>query len=155
MGPFILLDKSAFQSLSLDEIYTLSKHYFIVIPSILIMEIIADLRKDKKGYLSADDVRHLANKLMPMDSQMSTDYQAICVSSLIGQEIPMNGNQVVIDGGVPLKTEAGKIGYFFDESPIWKSIRDWQQGVFTIDEEALASYWRQLTKGIEIGRAHV
>ena len=152
MGPFILLDKSAFQSLSLDEIYTLSKHYFIVIPSILIMEIIADLRKDKKGYLSADDVRHLANKLMPVDSQMSTDYQAICVSSLLGQDIPMNGNQVVIDGGVPLKTEAGKIGYFFDESPIWKSIRDWQQGVFTIDEEALASYWRQLTKGIDLER---
>ena len=45
MGPIIILDKSALQSLSYDEIYTLNRHYFLNITPVLIIEILADLKK--------------------------------------------------------------------------------------------------------------
>jgi len=46
MGPIILLDKSTVQCLSQEEIYFLFKHYYIAIAPILIIEILADLKKN-------------------------------------------------------------------------------------------------------------
>jgi hypothetical protein len=44
MGPIVILDKSAFQSLSHEELGFLNKHYTVNIPPVLILDMFADLK---------------------------------------------------------------------------------------------------------------
>ena len=44
MGPQTIFDKSFIQSLNFDESTFLWKHYYVVIPPVLIIEILADLK---------------------------------------------------------------------------------------------------------------
>jgi hypothetical protein len=45
MGPILILDKSALQSLSRREVWRLRKHFSLNVPPILIAEILGDLAK--------------------------------------------------------------------------------------------------------------
>jgi hypothetical protein len=153
MGPMILLDKSAMQSLSAKESRFLSKHFSVVIPPVLITEILADLSKTKTRKLPpAMEVMVLSRKLPSMDSHISVHYRQICIGSLLGlQEPPMDGRPVV-GGGVPLKTKDGKTGLFFEEPEEWKLIRNWQRGAFSAQDMAYAQRWRQMTDALDLDR---
>ncbi len=48
MGPIIILDKSSLQALSKKELVLLNKLYFVNIPPVLTIEILADLKKKTK-----------------------------------------------------------------------------------------------------------
>jgi len=64
MGPVIILDKSAVQGLSAEEELMLSKHYSVVVPPILPVEILADLKKPaNESSLSQRDVQIVAANL--------------------------------------------------------------------------------------------
>ncbi len=49
MGPNLLIDKSALQSLSQKELYKLTHHFNLVTCSVLLIEILGDLKKNQPG----------------------------------------------------------------------------------------------------------
>lgn len=150
MGPTIILDKSAIQALSQREIHFLVKHFFVVVTPLLIMEILADLKKgNDEGRLSKDEVIQLSKKLLPDDSRVNTNYNVLCYGSLRGQDIPMMG-QAIVSGGIPIKVPEGKEGVFFDESPEEKALRNWRNGIFSDAEEILAQEWREATGAVNL-----
>ena len=150
MGPTIILDKSTLQALSQQEIYFLFKHYYVVVTPILIMEILADLKKSKdENQLSKDEVQRLSKKLLSMDSVINNDYKKLCVVSLLGENIPMTG-QAIVSGGIPLETPNGKKVTFLDEPLERKALRNWQSGIFSNAEELLAELWREIAKEINL-----
>jgi len=149
MGPIILLDKSALQGLNPTEIRFLAKHFTVVIPPILIVEIAADLAKSVHpvGALSREQVSILANKLTPADSAVNVDYRMGCESSLAGFQHPLDGRpwipvQVIRPKNCPP-------GYLVDDGAIWAEIRRWQDGDFTGNDELVAQTWQAYKRGLD------
>jgi hypothetical protein len=65
MGPNLLMDKSALQMLSQDELYRLSAHFNLITCDVLLIEILGDLKKWKDDEaLSTVEVQRLAKKLV-------------------------------------------------------------------------------------------
>lgn len=150
MGPIVILDKSALQGLSGEEIDFLQKHYYVNVVPILIMEILADLKKiERSQLLSAGEVVRLARKLREGDSGINADYRTLCAGSLLGNLVPMQGS-CVVGGGEPIHTADGQAGVFIDTPPERWAIMRWQDGMFEEAEEALASRWRRTTAEIDL-----
>lgn len=149
MGPIIILDKSAIQSLSRDEIFFLFKHYYVNVPPILLIEILADLKKKSKGSMSEKEVTILANKLLTLDSQINVYYKDLCLGSLCGAKVLMTGQILIRDGEV-LQTKTGDNFLYVDEPAERKVLRNWQNGVFDDSEILLAERWRESIKKIDL-----
>lgn len=150
MGPTIILDKSAIQALSQQEIYFLFKHYYVVVTPILIMEILADLKKSKdETGLSKREVQQLSKKLLSSDSVINTNFKDLCVGSLVGRDIPMTGHAIV-NGGIPIETSRGEKGIFLDEPWERKALRNWESGIFSNTEEIIAQKWRETTQALNL-----
>src|SRR5882724_9787894 len=145
MGPVILLDKSALQCLSSEEVLFLYKHYYIHIPPILILETLGDLSKYGEDKARAQaTVRTLADRLSPIDSKVSANYRGLVIASLLGGEIPITW-QIPVVGGNELTDRYGRRGRFFDEQPEEVTLRRWRSGDFTTVEETVAERWRRVT----------
>ena len=150
MGPTILLDKSALQRLSADEAFRLDMHYNVNIAPVLIVEILADLKKDTNKTIKTpeDEVRILANKVSGL-SYINAHYREVLIGSLMGRPDPIVG-QIPMSGGVPITDATGKRSVFFDEPPEKEAIRRWQQSQFTEAERLLAERWRGSTRKIDL-----
>jgi len=146
MGPIILLDKSALESLHYDEIGFLGKHYYMVIPPVLIYEILGDLSKYEG---KEDKFSKIASKLSSTDSRINLNQRFLCLLSLLGHYIPMKG-QPIIEPGVELTTSTGEKGRFADEPVERKLVRKWQQGKHTLVERAISQGWRKITKSFDM-----
>ncbi len=151
MGPIIILDKSALQSLSFDEIITLHKYYFLNIAPVLTIEILGDLKKPSKNTLSEEKVTELANKLLPLDSAINVYYMKPLIGSLLGYDIKMDGRPHITAGN-PVQTSDGKRGIIIEETPEEKALFRWKNGEFTEAERILAERWRESTRGIDLER---
>src|SRR5579885_2006096 len=99
MGPSILFDKSAIQSLGQQAIREVSRYFYTVVPPVLLTEALADLS------LQADDleatkrkVAEIAGKLLPIDSIANAHFQPMCVHNLLGDPIPMDRRPAVAGG---------------------------------------------------------
>src|SRR5260370_30495287 len=102
MGPNILLDKSALQSLSQREIYKLAKHYNFVSCPVLLIEILGDLKKGQTSDgFSTSEVQQLAQKLLSGGFPYA-DYLRLDRARRLGYPVPMAG-QGPMTGGSPLK----------------------------------------------------
>lgn len=145
MGPIVLLDKSALQCLSDDEIGFLGKHYSPMMPPVLLFEILGDLSKYKGQEIKFE----IAKKISSGDFKINANHRTICLASLLGEKIEMRGVPV-IPGGVQLETEKGEKGIFFDESPEWKLVRKWQQGKYTLVDRVISGVWRKISKEFDM-----
>ncbi len=152
MGPTILLDKSALQSLSGDEIHFLSKHYYLVVTPVLIMEILADLKKPANQHtLNIEEVKHLAEKLQVIDSCINIHYRDLCISSLSGIDVPMVRKPLKsIEYGVNITGADGRRGIYLPETIDRKALRDWAEGNFSDNDELFAEEWRKITTQIDL-----
>src|SRR5690348_18511370 len=129
MGPLIILDKSALQGFSRNEMSKLMAHYMLVVVPILMIEIIADLKKEAvEGRMPEDDVIWLSRKLLGIDSKLSVSYKVACVESMMGNDPPPGF--IMMSGGKEFTTSDGKTGVFYDEPPEYKALRNWSQGQF-------------------------
>jgi len=150
MGPVILLDKSTLQCLSQEEIHFLFKHYYIAIAPILIIEILADLKKNTRdNTLSKKEVTILSKKLLSRDSQINAHYMSLCIRSLLGIDVPMTA-QIVLVGGKEVQTRDGGRGIFFNEPVERRSLINWQGGKFSESEKILARQWREATQSLDL-----
>jgi len=148
MGPNILLDKSALQSLSQREIYKLAKHYNFVSCPVLLIEILGDLKKGQTSDgFSTSEVQQLAQKLLS-GGYPCADYHQLVRASLLGYPVPMTG-QVPMAGGRPVK-RGGERGIVFDVSPENRAILRWRKGEFSEAEKELAGHWREATRALDL-----
>ncbi len=155
MGPVIILDKTALQGLSAAEIVFLHKHFWLNIPPILPVEILADLKKPQAGGLTETLVQELAGKLLIIDSAVNIHYRALCFGSLLGNLVPMS-RQIIIPPGRRVVAKDGSPGILFEDPPIMEAIQRWGDGRFTEAEQLLATAWRvasdQLDPSVQRGR---
>jgi hypothetical protein len=143
MGPTVLLDKSALQSLSASEIDALARHYTIAVPLILVLEILADLTKGDAAVVT------LSNKLRSSSVTILSWHKDLTISELIGGEIPLDGRAVI--NGISLITQEGETFDFSDEEPESKALRNWRQGNFSEAEKEMANRWKEQTSNIDLG----
>lgn len=150
MGPVILLDKSSLQALSKKELILLNKLYYVNIPPVLTIEILADLKKtNDPTVLNEKSVIEIANKLIQKDNTINAYYLDLLISSLMGVDY-IDSRKPLIGGAKKVKDKSGKIGFHIIESREQIAIRNWQRGDFSEAEKALASQWREYSKGIDL-----
>lgn len=123
MGPQIILDKSTLQSLSANELKFLSKHYYVNVAPILVIEILADIKKypedrDKSKAMAIT----LARKLQTAGKIFNAYYKDLAVGSLLGGHMSMDGRPVVLDGQEFVDSRGDK-GLFLGEQPEQEALR--------------------------------
>ncbi|HSV87836.1 MAG TPA: SEC-C domain-containing protein [Bacteroidales bacterium] len=141
----IVIDKSTFQSLSFDEIILLHNYYRPNITPILTMEILADLKKDFDNSADANKrVQDFAKKLLPYNSSVNINFMELFVADLLYGNKAIDYTPVLGCSEI-VKSDSGKVGVHFKESPQEKSISRWRDGEFIEAEKELAILWRNYT----------
>jgi len=139
------------QALSKKELVLLNKLYFVNIPPVLTIEILADLKKENKdGDLNEEQVKILANKLIQKDNAVNVHYLNPLFSSLMGIDY-LNERRPLVGGGRKVKTPDGKTGVQIVNPKELMAIKEWQKGNFSEAENILAEHWRNLIKNINLG----
>lgn len=149
MGPITLFDKSFIQSLSLDESVWFDHFFLTNVCPLFYVETLADLEKPitrKKS--QADEVRIIANKFPAMNSGPSAHHSDLCLSNLLGYEIPMRG-QILLDSGRVVLI-GGKPNVISEGSPVSEAFDRWQRSEFSSVERKYASQWRQQLSQIDL-----
>lgn len=150
MGPVIILDKSSIQSLSSEEIFRLHHYYFVNITPILIIEILADLKKvDKRNPIPEDHVKSLARKLLQANSKVNAHYGQILIGSLLGNPVHSDGRPAAIPNKYVIDND-GRKGLIYEESEEDQAIERWKDGKFTEAETILAARWRESTEALDL-----
>lgn len=148
MGPITILDKSTFQSLSAAEHSQFGRYFMQNIPTVLVLEILADLSKTvHNSRLPKEIVRDLARKFGGSGTPVSMEYHEICVRELAGTSIPMDG--VIIDSRESKSPDAAA-GIILDPTDANWAIMRWSRGEFSKKEREIAADWRNLTTSFDL-----
>jgi hypothetical protein len=148
MGPILLCDKSAVQGLSGAELNMLRRNYSLMIPPVLLMEILADLRKAGDLERGKKEVQQLANKLVPACSYVNVGFREIVIGELHGYKMPCDGRPVLRKG--KSVTSGGQTGMILEQSPEDEALLRWQRGSFLDAEKLLATEWRRISHAIDL-----
>lgn len=150
MGPTIILDKSAYQSLSREDTFELSRYFYVVVPPVLILEILADLKKPKLDPEEAQAaVIRLAKKVQPVDGKVNVDFRTLCAADLLGGRINIDRRPTVA-GGRRVVADDGTVGSFLETQPENEALIRWSCGSFEEAEELLATRWRAACEAIDL-----
>lgn len=147
-GISLIFDKSAFQIFSRDEVHLLHKYFWINITPILIMEILGDLAKEKKGFETESKVAEFASKLWGFNSSVNTFYVDLIAAELQGQAIPFY--KPLVDTAQPVEMSDGQIGIRIHPSDERNALDRWQEQKFHSWERVLSKEWRANTKAPEL-----
>jgi hypothetical protein len=148
MGPILICDKSTLQGLSRAELNLLRRNYSLNIPPVLLMEILADLKKATDVTLSRIQVQKLADKLLPACCAVNVGYRDLVIAEIEGHEVRADGRPI-LRGGKAVAS-GGKTGVVFDQGPEEEALLRWQVGNFLEAEEFLADAWRCTSQGIDL-----
>jgi len=143
MGPAIILDKNALQSLSAAELFFLYKYFNVVIPSVLIYEILGDLQKGEDSEISKQQVTDLANKIYSSDSVLNVSHFHLIEAEMAGEQITLDYRPLV--AAEQVQTIKGETGYVVEPTPEQQAIQRWRVGDFSDSELLLAKDWRETT----------
>jgi len=139
-----MCDKSAIESLSKQESRLLYECFFLNVPPILALEILADLKKKQTPH---SKVTGLAKKVNGMNSAVSANYRFLVSCSLNGYPITMDGRYFDVHGQ-PVRTRKGSIGIVRNSTPEETALLHWQSGEFSPAENVLAEAWRSASEKI-------
>jgi len=147
MGPSILFDKSAIQSLGQEPLHEVSQYFYTVVPPVLLMETLADLSlKPEDLDVARRKVSGIAKKVFPIDSIANADYYSMCVHNLLGEHVPMDRKPAII-GAKPVTTKDGTKGLIIDIQPENEAVLRWRSGQFSEDDMSFALQWRESANG--------
>lgn len=150
MGPIIILDKSAFQSLCRREHLFLHIHFMENLTPILGLELLGDLRKDGQGSKTAEEkVTELAEKFGGSGPTTNVDYRTLCLNSLLGRHPPLDG-RIIPQGGRSVRGRDGGRGFIVDLSPLNQAILRWADSQFEDFEREFAGHWREVTRNLDV-----
>jgi hypothetical protein len=145
MSLAIILDKSSFQMLNLDEIVVLHNYFLPNITPILVTEILGDVKKEEvEGKSSKEKVAQLAKKLLPYQSEVNIHYPKLIEMNLLGDKLSLDHRPIV--GNITLtETETGAKGFHHGPSHEEVALSQWKNGKFSKTEELEAKLWRDVT----------
>jgi len=141
VGPTLLLDKSAFQALTSDEMRRITKYFYWNRVDILLVEIIADLLKQTKTASSRNETSRLADKISVTDSGQNVNYIALCLANLDGNEVIMDGRAIVAPTTISTLAD-GQVAALIDDNAFCEMIYRLQKGEFNKHDEILANLWK-------------
>jgi len=153
MGPTLIFDKSAFQSLSLDEAVWLDALYQTNITPLFFVETLADLSLADAPRPAEAIVRDLASKTPELSPAVNAHHRSLAIGSLHANEITMDGRPVVLSMK-PARSRKGHVGWELDVTPEQRAFQRWQRGAFNEVEREYASRWRAGLSGIDLPAIH-
>src|SRR5205085_6286613 len=125
VGPILLFDKSALQSLTVDESVWLDTFYFPCMTPFFFIETLADLEKEvQKGRTPEEVVGNLAEKI-PLGGAINVHHHTLSVNELQGKRFELR-NVPVVAGGSPVTTRDGRCGIVFDPPPEAVAMQRWE-----------------------------
>ena len=143
-GISMVLDKSAFHSLSKTQIELLCKYYRFTISPILVKEVLGDLKKETSdGSLNSKKVTEFANKLSGFNTSINAHYSVLINAELQGMKIPFFSSMV--DTGERFNLGEKETGIIIKPSNDRKSIDRWKEGNFEKMDEIFSKLWREIT----------
>jgi len=151
MGPIVVFDKSALQSLSVDEAVWLHAFYTPNITPLFFVETLADLEKEVgRGRTPEEVVGNLAEKTAPMGGRVNTHHTELCRAELLGAQVEMRGVPIVAPGDY-VET-AGRGGIVSRPSKEEEALIRWQRAEFLDVERQLAKSWRNALSTLDLGK---
>ena len=145
----IILDKSALEMLGPDELNALAKHYFLIVPPILMTEIIGDLyskrRNSKQEGIQTELVQSLATKIAVNEACRNIDYRDIREADLLGYNVDQGGFRPFIAPTQTAFDDDGKEMALIVQDEEMKLILQWQKGNFSLDDNNYAKVWKEST----------
>jgi hypothetical protein len=151
MGPTILLDKSTLQSVGGRGIRELGRYFYVTVPLVLALEVLADLEKaERKQRSPREEVQVLAKKLFSLGGKafVNVDFRDACVHELLGGAVPMR-RVAVVGGGRAVQTKDGRRGAYLPHQPALDAAMRWSSGQFSDSERLIASEWRARLKSFD------
>ncbi|NQU24585.1 MAG: hypothetical protein HQ567_25155 [Candidatus Nealsonbacteria bacterium] len=150
MGPSILFDKSAIQSLGQAAVHEVSRYFYTVVPPVLLMETLADLSLKPDDLKAAKrKVAGIADKLFPIDSIANAHYQTMCIHNLLGDSVPM-ARKPAVCGARPVTAKDGSKGVFIPIQPENEAVLRWRSGQFNEEDLKFAVQWREAAHGSKL-----
>ena len=149
MGPIVLFDKSFLQSLSVDESVWFDNFFYANVCPLFYAETLADLEKSvKNGRTPEQEVGLIAEKFPEISGTPSQFHLNLCISNLLGYQIPMIG-RIPIVGGHPFRIN-GKTGMSYGLFPESEAFYRWQQREFLEIERLYARAWREALSFLDL-----
>lgn len=150
MGPSIIFDKSAIQSLGQRALYEVDRYFYVVVPPVLLHEVLADLSLDPSNLdASKAKVADVARKVLPVDSVVNVHYGWLCICDLLGGRVEM-GRRPIVTGGQPIISKSGEKWMSIGVQPEDQAVLRWQQGEFNEADLAFATRWRATARSIDL-----
>ena len=151
MGPVILYDKSAMQSLSADEAFWLGMHYRTNLCPLFYVEVLADLEKAPPEDRTADGVvRDLAKKVNSLGTHPNVDHWALVLGELLGLQPVEMKRLPIMAGGRRVVAADGRTAVAYDEPPEMVDFNRWKRADFASRERDLARLWRAMLDRLDL-----
>ncbi len=151
MGPVLIFDKSALQSLSIDESVWLGNFFFINITPLFYVETLADLSLPDSKRPPEQIISELAAKTP--DAVPNAHHSKLVLGDLLGYAAEMGHGRPIVDRGETKRAPNGEIGVQFDESPESQALRRWHKGEYHEIEREFAREWRQTIEALDFETA--
>jgi len=140
-GPIAVFDKSALQSLSVDESVLFDNFYLPVVTPLFFVETLADLEKNvRKGHSAEEVVGIIAAKTPVMSGVPNVPHLRLIQHELLGHVIKMDRRPVV--GEARRVVTGDQRGVVVEQLPEMEAFQRWQEGSFLDVERLYARAWR-------------
>lgn len=149
-GPTLIFDKSALESLNLDEAVLLDHFYRSNITPLFFVECLADLEKSMRSRSTPEQlVGSLADRTPDLQSSPNVHHMAILAAELSWQFDLRNAlGRVMLAGGERVQL-GDKKGMVFRRSPEAEAFERWARREFLEVERNLAKEWRRALARID------
>jgi hypothetical protein len=137
----IILDKSVVYGLKNPQIDSLDRHFFLVVPPILINEILADLAKKAEEPSIENKISQHSYRISG-NRGIAEHYRTLLANSLMGNQFDMDG-RFFPAGQTTVQTDSGSFGTKIETQLEDETIFRWERGQFTKEEIAWATKWRK------------
>ncbi len=146
-GPPAILDKSAFQALSYVEHIEFRRYFLENITPVLILEVLGDLTKRyRDGTIPEQKVRELATKFGSSGEFLNEDSKFICVNTLAGTDVPLDGR--IVPAYMTIAEDEEGAAALVEDGPLNHLIVRLASGKATQADHELAAKWRSASQGL-------
>ena len=152
IGPTLILDKSALQSLQAQEARWLGHHFRLNLIEPLYIEIAgASTASDRKNPIG--DLASLATKLLEMVPTIAPNmrHNQLKLGNLLGLEFELDG-RIIPDDIQTILLPDGRVVQFQDEPPHFEALRRWARGELNDREKKGATSLRNFIASVDLNR---
>ncbi|CAG1010333.1 hypothetical protein PHYC_03832 [Phycisphaerales bacterium] len=153
MGPCIILDKSAVESISDEALVVQSVNFYTVITPVLVWEVCGDIQKAREGKCDINKTRSLAQKVRPFHSIVTADWRRLCVEEMNGARVELGTGGLrrpVVVGAHSVPMDRGGTFALIEDQPESRALMRWGFGKWNDEDENYSRLWRHRTKSLDL-----